>query len=120
MYFRQYMSFPTVPLLDAGRLPLVPLLKYGPYEQLLDKRTGAPLGLPHPEQMAMLKQRPELIKNAVEEFLRYRGPLMLATRRWAREDLEFDGKLIQRGESGDHTKNGYVLRAHKLCRLVRI
>ena len=37
---------PTVPLLDAGRLPLVPLLKYGSYEQLLDKQTGALLALP--------------------------------------------------------------------------
>jgi hypothetical protein len=36
----------AVPLLNAGRLPLVPLLKYGSFEQLLDKRTGALLVLP--------------------------------------------------------------------------
>jgi hypothetical protein len=35
-----------VPRPDAGRLPLVPLLKYGSYEQLLDKLTGALLALP--------------------------------------------------------------------------
>ena len=36
----------AVPLLNAGRLPLVPLLKYGSFEQLLDKQTGALLALP--------------------------------------------------------------------------
>ena len=35
-----------MPQLDAGRLPLVPLLKYGSFEQLLDKQTGALLVLP--------------------------------------------------------------------------
>ncbi len=40
---------PTVPLLDAGRLPLVPPLKYGPYRQLLDKLIGALLVLPQEE-----------------------------------------------------------------------
>ena len=38
----------AVPLLNAGRLPLVPLLKYGSFEQLLDKLTGALLVLPPP------------------------------------------------------------------------
>jgi hypothetical protein len=33
-------------LLNVGRLPLVPLLKYGSFEQLLDKQTGALLALP--------------------------------------------------------------------------
>ena len=35
-----------MPLLDAGRLPLAPPLKYGPYRQLLDKLIGALLVLP--------------------------------------------------------------------------
>ncbi|GHO46002.1 cytochrome P450 family protein [Ktedonospora formicarum] len=54
--------------------------------------------LEHPEQFQLLKEQPELIKTAIEEFLRYRGPLMLATQRWAREDAEYEGKHIQRGD----------------------
>jgi cytochrome P450 len=55
--------------------------------------------LEHPEQMDVLKQRPALIKTAIEEFLRYRGPLQVATQRWAREDIEFGGQLIHRGDA---------------------
>lgn len=54
--------------------------------------------LTHPEQMARLKRDPTLIKTAVEEFLRYYSPFMLATRRWAREEVELCGKLIRRGD----------------------
>jgi hypothetical protein len=42
-----------VPLLNAGRLPLVPLLKYGSFEQLLDKQTGALLDLPQADTLCM-------------------------------------------------------------------
>ena len=52
----------------------------------------------HPEQMEMLKHDPSLIKSAIEEFLRYQGPLMTSTPRWALEDVELGGKLIQRGD----------------------
>ena len=52
----------------------------------------------HPEQMEMLKQDPSLIKTAIEEFLRYQGPLMTSTPRWALADVELGGKLIQRGD----------------------
>jgi cytochrome P450 len=54
--------------------------------------------LTHPEQMALLKANPALLKPAVEEFLRYRSPFLLATFRWAREDIELGGKLIRRGD----------------------
>jgi cytochrome P450 len=55
--------------------------------------------LTHPEQLALLKDNPGLIKTAVEELLRYRSPFMLATMRWASEDIELGGVLIQRGDS---------------------
>jgi cytochrome P450 len=55
--------------------------------------------LTHPEQMALLKSQPELIKTAVEEFLRYRSPFHLATIRWASEDIEFGGKLFHAGDA---------------------
>lgn len=54
--------------------------------------------LEHPEQLKLLREQPTLIKTAIEEFLRYRGPLLLATQRWAREDTEYEGKRIQRGD----------------------
>jgi cytochrome P450 len=54
--------------------------------------------LTHPEQMALLRQDPTLIKTAVEEFLRFYSPFMFATRRWAREDVEFGDKQIRRGD----------------------
>lgn len=54
--------------------------------------------LTHPEQMALLRRDPSLMKTAIEEFLRYYSPFMLATRRWAREEIELCGKLIQRGD----------------------
>jgi cytochrome P450 len=54
--------------------------------------------LEHPDQMTLLKQHPALIKTAIEEFLRYRGSLMLATPRWACVDILLGGKLIRRGE----------------------
>lgn len=53
----------------------------------------------HPEQKVLLLNEPELIKDAVEELLRYRSPFMLATMRWAREDVVLGEKLIRRGDS---------------------
>jgi hypothetical protein len=49
----------------------------------------------HPEQMDLLRRRPELLPNAVEECLRYDGPILL-TIRILREDTEFGGKTIPR------------------------
>jgi cytochrome P450 len=54
--------------------------------------------LQHPDQMELLKKDPSLITSAVEEFLRYQGPLLTATQRWAREDVELAGQHIKRGD----------------------
>ncbi len=54
--------------------------------------------LEHPEAMARLRDDPSLIKPAVEELLRYDGPLATATERFAREDVTIDGVTIPRGE----------------------
>jgi cytochrome P450 len=54
--------------------------------------------LQHPDQLEKLKQNPELIISAIEEFLRYRGPLLAATQRWVSEDIELGGQQIQRGD----------------------
>ena len=39
-----------------------------------------------------------MLKSAIEEFLRFHGPLMTATQRWAGEDVELAGKLIRHGD----------------------
>src|SRR3954470_19314023 len=53
----------------------------------------------NPDQLALLKARPELITNAVEEFLRYDSSVQL-TGRVALEDIDdLGGKRIPKGES---------------------
>jgi cytochrome P450 len=47
----------------------------------------------HPDQLALLQDHPDLIGGAVEECLRFDGPIAL-TPRILREDTEFDGKVI--------------------------
>jgi cytochrome P450 PksS len=54
--------------------------------------------LQHPEQMEKLRNDPSLIRSAVEELLRFDGPLETATDRFAAEDLTAAGVTIPRGE----------------------
>jgi cytochrome P450 len=59
---------------------------------------GALALLQHPDQLRKLKEDPSLIKPAVEELLRYDGPVETSTERFAREDVEIGGQVIPRGE----------------------
>ncbi len=52
--------------------------------------------LRHPEQQAYLRERPEALPTAIEELLRYDGPLEFATMRFAKEDLEIGGCRVPR------------------------
>ncbi|WP_434387297.1 cytochrome P450 family protein [Melittangium boletus] len=55
--------------------------------------------LTHPEQLARLRADPALAKGAVEETLRYAGPVdYMSTPRIVREDMEIAGCPIARGE----------------------
>lgn len=47
----------------------------------------------HPDQLARLRARPELIESAVEECLRWDGPIVL-TARVLHADAEFSGRTI--------------------------
>ena len=51
-----------------------------------------------PGQARLLAERPELIANAVEEFLRYDPSVELTTFRFAAEDLVLGGQPVARGE----------------------
>ena len=53
--------------------------------------------LQHPGRLESLRADPSLIKTAVEELLRYSGPVDMATHRYAREEVEIAGALIPRG-----------------------
>ena len=51
--------------------------------------------LRHPEQLAQLRERPELIESAVEEILRWDSPVQI-TRRIATCDMDWEGRSIKR------------------------
>jgi cytochrome P450 PksS len=53
--------------------------------------------LDHPAEIERLRADPSLIATAVEEMLRFNGPLMIATERYASEDLRIGGTAIPRG-----------------------
>lgn len=53
--------------------------------------------LEHPEQLARLQERPELIPTAVEEFLRWASPVY-HFRRTATRDVELGGRKIREGD----------------------
>jgi cytochrome P450 len=52
--------------------------------------------LSHPAELARLRARPALAAQAVEEMLRYDGPVMALTR-VAKEDVEVGGRRIAKG-----------------------
>ncbi|UOQ93464.1 cytochrome P450 [Halobacillus shinanisalinarum] len=54
--------------------------------------------LENPEQKEQLKNDPDLIDSALEEFLRYNGPVEFSTDRWASEMVELRGKTIAKGD----------------------
>jgi pimeloyl-[acyl-carrier protein] synthase len=53
--------------------------------------------LRHPEELALLRRKPERIPAAVEELLRYDSPVQF-TSRMVLEDMEFEGRPFLRGE----------------------
>lgn len=53
--------------------------------------------LRHPDQLAMLRARPDLLPTAVEELLRYDSPVERATIRFATEDVDIGGTTVPAG-----------------------
>ncbi len=76
------------------------ILLVGGYET-----TGNMLGnglmslLQHPEQLQRVREDRSLIPSAVEEMLRFNGPLELSILRFAREDMEWYGQRVQAHEA---------------------
>jgi cytochrome P450 len=63
---------------------------------LIGNATLALLG--HPEQRELLDRQPELLPQAVEELVRYDGPVERTLVRWAARDVELRGRTIGRGD----------------------
>ncbi|CUB57240.1 Cytochrome P450 107B1 [Bacillus subtilis] len=54
--------------------------------------------LENPEQLQLLKEKPELIDSAIEEGLRYYSPVEVTTARWAAESFKIHNQTIQKGD----------------------
>ncbi|HZT93818.1 MAG TPA: cytochrome P450 [Gaiellaceae bacterium] len=54
--------------------------------------------LTHPEERALLERDPSLLPGAVEELIRYDGPVERTLNRWAAADVELRGQKIRRGD----------------------
>ena len=55
--------------------------------------------LTHPDQLAVLRARPELWPGAVNELMRWCGPAQMAQLRYATVDLELGGVALRRGDA---------------------
>ena len=55
--------------------------------------------LRRPETLALLRADPTLIPQAVEELIRYDGPVERATMRFAAEEITLHGQTIHRGDA---------------------
>lgn len=76
----------VVLLLIAGHETTVSLISNGIFNLLR-----------HPDQLELLKEKPELIATAVDELLRFDSPVQL-TRRLASEDVEIAGEQVKEGQ----------------------
>ena len=54
--------------------------------------------LANPDQLALVRADPSLLRGAIEEALRFEGPVERALNRWAAADVDLGGKAIRRGE----------------------
>ncbi|WP_328870600.1 cytochrome P450 [Streptomyces sp. NBC_00287] len=87
-------------LTEDELMSLAFLILFAGYENTVQLIGNAVLGLlRHPEQLAALREDPSRIPSAVEEFVRYEGPALLAIRRFATEDVTLGGVTVPAGET---------------------
>ncbi len=74
------------------------LLVFGGHETTMNLiANGTMAFINHPDQWDKFQQKPELLKKAVEELLRYDGSVK-STVRWAKEDTQVGNTLIKKGD----------------------
>ncbi len=79
-------------------IAMVYLLIFAGFETTVHLISNAVLTLlQHPEQLALLRGNMELMDSAVEEILRFAGPIESTKPQYAAEDVEIRGKLIKKG-----------------------
>ncbi|MET9615357.1 cytochrome P450 family protein [Kitasatospora indigofera] len=81
----------------AGLVLALVAAGHGPTADLIGNGVAALLG--HPAERARLDADPALWPRAVEELVRWCGPVQLTGLRWATEDLTFRDTRIRRGEA---------------------
>ncbi|MEO2015893.1 MAG: cytochrome P450 [Fuerstiella sp.] len=79
---------------------MVFLLIFAGYETTVHLITNGILTLlQHPDQLARLRAQPELMESAIEEILRYNGPIHGTKPAYAREDVTLHGVTIPKGSA---------------------
>ena len=79
---------------------MVFLLIVAGYETTVQLITNGTLTLlQHPDQLEKLRARPELIDSAVEEILRYNGPVQSTKPGYALEDVTLHGITVPKGSA---------------------
>lgn len=79
---------------------MVVLLIVAGHETTVNLIANAVLALlEHPDQLADLRRDPARIPAAIEECLRYDGPVERTLNRWATGDVELGGHTIRRGDT---------------------
>ncbi|MCA9841634.1 MAG: cytochrome P450 [Cyanobacteria bacterium HKST-UBA03] len=74
------------------------LMVFGGHETTMNLIANGTLALiEHPAEWMRLKEQPELMETAVEEFLRYDGSVK-TTVRWAKQDVVLGDKTIKAGD----------------------
>ena len=85
-------------LSDDELLAMLFLLLLGGQETSISLIGSAVLHLQrHPDQLALLRAEPHRLPAAIEEVLRFDGPAMNASMRFATEDIEIGGTAIPAG-----------------------
>ena len=87
-------------LTESELSSMVALLVVAGHETTVSLIGNATLALlTHPEQRAELEHEPTLLPRAIEELVRWDGPVERALTRWATVDVELAGQTIRRGEA---------------------
>lgn len=86
-------------LSEAELLSMAGLLIFAGHETTSNLISiGTLMLLAHPDQLEKLKADLSLVPSAVEELLRFNGPVLSPVPRFATEDLELGGQSIQKGD----------------------
>ena len=87
-------------LIGRELLGMVKLLLVAGHETTVNHLGNGMLALlRHPEQLELLRSRPELLAGAVEEMLRFDGPIERVPMRFTTDDVDIAGVTIPQGSA---------------------